>query len=129
MSFYSKRTKPRGGPDGGDGGPGGDLILKASPGVKGFEHLKSIKQYVAGSGGPGGKNLKTGKRGKSLTLDLPVGTLVRNKKGQILKDLTHSEIKFCIKGGRGGRGMLFLKPVLIRPQDKFKKEKKARIKL
>ena len=86
VSFYRTRKNPRGGPDGGDGGSGGSLIFISSSKVNSFEHLKKIKTYFADSGGNGGKQLKKGKKGKDLSLNLPLGTLVRNNKGQILKD-------------------------------------------
>ncbi len=112
VSFHRARKKPRGGPDGGDGGPGGDVIFVSSPRVSNFDHLKKTKIYRAGSGTAGGKQLKQGKRGKDLSLSLPLGTLVRNAKGQILKDFQKAEKEVFLKGGKGGRGNAFFKSSL-----------------
>lgn len=108
-SFFSTRTNPRGGPDGGDGGAGGSVVFVSSPKVNGFAHLKKIKKYSAGSGGSGGKQLKKGKRGKDINLNLPIGTLVRNEKGEILKDFNTAKQEIFLEGGRGGRGNAFFK--------------------
>ena len=109
LSFFRTRKNPRGGPDGGDGGDGGSLIFASSSKVNGFEHLKKIKQYKASPGESGGKQLKKGKKGKDITVLLPIGTLVRNDKGQILKDFTRAKKEIFLEGGRGGRGNFFFK--------------------
>lgn len=127
LSFYSSRKNPRGGPDGGDGGQGGSLILLSSPKVSGFEHLRKIKSYRAGSGGTGGKQLKQGKRGKDLALKLPIGTLVRNEKGQILKDFQSAKKEIFLEGGKGGRGNAFFKTSLNQAPRRIQKGEKGQI--
>lgn len=128
LSFHRTKKNPRGGPDGGDGGQGGSLIFMSSSKVNGFEHLKKVKQYKAGSGGTGGKQLKKGKRGKDLNLSLPLGTLVRNSKGQILMDFQSAKREVFLEGGRGGRGNAFFKTSLDQAPRKIQKGEKAQVK-
>lgn len=109
LSFYRTRKNPRGGPDGGDGGKGGSVIFVSSPQVSGFEHLKKTRRYRAGPGGAGGKQLKKGKEGEDLVLNLPLGALIRDRKGQILMDFQSAGREVFLKGGRGGRGNAFFK--------------------
>ena len=127
LSFYTSRKRPRGGPDGGDGGQGGSLILLSSSKVSGFEHLKRIKSYKAGSGGAGGKQLKQGRKGKDFKLTLPIGTLVRNEKGQILKDFQSAKKELFLEGGRGGRGNAFFKTSLNQAPRQIQKGEKGQI--
>lgn len=121
LSFYATRKNPRGGPDGGDGGRGGSVIFISSSKINGFEHLKQIKRYKAGSGGNGGKQLKKGRQGKDINLNLPIGTLIRNEKGQILRDFTSSGQEVFLEGGRGGRGNAFFKTSLNQAPRQFQK--------
>ena len=104
VSFSVSRKSPRGGPDGGDGGRGGSLVFASSPRFENFDHLKRTKTYKPSPGGPGGKRLKKGKKGKDLVLYLPLGSLVRGHKGQILRDFVRAERTVFLEGGRGGRG-------------------------
>ena len=126
LSFYRTRKNPRGGPDGGDGGKGGSLIFVSSSKFSGFEHLKKVKTYKAGSGGRGGKQLKTGKAGRDITLNLPLGTLVRNSQGQILKDFIADKKEIFLEGGRGGRGNAFFKNSLNQAPRQFQKGEKGK---
>ena len=107
VSFYSKRANPRGGPDGGDGGAGGSLFFASSPRYTDFEHLKKKTKYQAGSGRAGGSQLKKGRKGKDLILSIPLGTLVRNSQGQILKDFPKAEKKNSFRGGSRGSWKCF----------------------
>ena len=106
VSFRREKFIPRGGPDGGDGGKGGDVILLSSARKRTLYDFRYHKQLKAktGSGGQG-KN-KTGRKGNDLTIEVPVGTLVRDAdSGKILKDFTAADIAFVVaKGGRGGLG-------------------------
>jgi GTPase len=106
VSFRRERFIPKGGPDGGDGGKGGDLILKATLRKRTLYHFKFKKHFKAESGKGGGGDQKTGKNGEDLILELPVGTLVSDAAtGQVLKDLKEPEETFIIaNGGRGGQG-------------------------
>ena len=125
LSFFRTKKNPRGGPDGGDGGRGGAVIFASSSRLSGFEPLKQIKKYQAGSGGRGGNQLKTGKTGTDITLELPVGTLVRNTQGQILKDFITVKEEVFLTGGLGGRGNAFFKTSLNQAPRQFQKGKKG----
>ena len=109
LSFYRTRKNPRGGPDGGDGGRGGSIYFKASSQLSGFETLKKIRSYKAGNGSQGSGQLKAGKNGKDCIISIPVGTVVKNKDQQILRDFPKAKTELFLEGGRGGAAMLFLK--------------------
>jgi GTP-binding protein len=106
VSFRREKFIPRGGPDGGNGGKGGDVIMISSPRKRTLYDFQYHSQLKAknGSGGQG-KN-KTGRRGDDLSIEVPVGTLVRDAdSGEILKDFITADDAFTIaKGGRGGLG-------------------------
>ncbi|MBC7190416.1 GTPase ObgE [Candidatus Aerophobetes bacterium] len=105
VSFRREKGVPRGGPDGGDGGDGGCVIIKADKDVTTLIYYHYKKHFVAGSGGHGeGKN-KKGKKGQDVLLKVPVGTVVKDEEGKILKDLKkEGEWIVVAKGGKGGRG-------------------------
>ena len=126
ISFYRTKKNPRGGPDGGDGGRGGSIIFASSNRFSGFEHLKKVRKYQAGAGGNGGKQLKAGKTGSDILLNFPVGTLVRNVQGQILKDFIAERQEVFLEGGRGGRGNTFFKNSLNQAPRQFQKGEKGK---
>jgi GTP-binding protein len=106
VSFRRERYIPRGGPDGGDGGKGGNVILQADTQLSTLLDLTYPKQFRAQSGTHGkGKN-QTGRNGKHLIIRVPVGTLVREDKSEeVLQDLLfHGQRFLAAEGGRGGRG-------------------------
>ena len=106
ISFRRERFIPRGGPDGGDGGKGGDVILQADAQLSTLLDFTYPKQFRAQRGSHGkGKN-QTGRNGKDLILRIPVGTLVReDQTGEVLQDLLFDGQSFvAARGGRGGRG-------------------------
>ncbi|MGR3310984.1 MAG: GTPase ObgE [Candidatus Brocadiales bacterium] len=106
VSFRREKFVPRGGPDGGDGGNGGSVILLVSQRVETLFDISSRVKYIAESGKHGEGTRKHGKKGKDLIIELPVGTVVKDKEtGRILKDLKRQEESVVIaRGGRGGRG-------------------------
>ena len=126
LSFSRTKKNPRGGPDGGDGGSGGAILFASSNKLSGFEHLKKPKKYKAGKGGDGGRQLKSGKTGQDVVLDLPIGTLIRNNQGQILKDFTSAKQEVFLEGGRGGRGNAFFKNSLNQAPRQFQKGEKGK---
>lgn len=126
VSFYRTRTHPRGGPDGGDGGKGGCVVLTSSTKVDGFEHLTKVRRYQASSGHSGGKQLQQGKVGKDIVVDFPMGTLIRNRQGQILKDFNKAEKYIFLEGGRGGRGNAFFKNSVNQAPRQFQKGEKGK---
>jgi len=106
VSFRREKGIPRGGPNGGDGGKGGDTILMAREGLSTLLDLKYQQHYRAANGAHGkGKN-QQGKSGGDLIIPVPLGTVVKDREtGDILKDLTQEGEQFlAAKGGRGGRG-------------------------
>jgi len=96
----------KGGPDGGDGGRGGHIILKGDKQLWTLLHLKYRKHNFAGHGGNGGSSLKTGADGKDKILKVPLGTVARDgETSEILFEITeHDETKILRKGGMGGLG-------------------------
>jgi GTPase len=106
VSFRREKFVPRGGPDGGDGGDGGGVYAVADPNVETLLDFQSRYHWFAANGQPGmGRNC-TGKKGESLTLKLPVGTLIYDKEtGILIKDLSEPGIQVCLaEPGTGGRG-------------------------
>ena len=107
VHFHRTRFKPRAGPDGGDGGRGGDLILSPDSSVKDLSHLKA-KQYKAEDGKPGEAGFKRGLRGGDKILKIPLFTACYDLKGSIL--FKNSSVnQSLLKGGEGGKGNGFFK--------------------
>lgn len=105
VSFHREKYKPRGGPDGGNGGRGGSVILLAEAGSGSLRWLRDHPHQKAMDGTPGHKNNRTGKEGDDLTLPVPPGTVVRDEEGHILADLAAAGDQCVVAaGGRGGRG-------------------------
>jgi len=106
VSFRRERFVPRGGPDGGDGGKGGDVILQADAQLVTLLDLTYPKQFRAQKGSHGRGKDQSGKNGEDLIIQVPVGTLVRdNQTGEVLQDLLFDGQRFvAAEGGRGGRG-------------------------
>ena len=107
-SFRREKYIPLGGPDGGDGGRGGDVVLEADPNLSTLIDLRYQKTYRAEHGNPGKGKQMTGKSGKTLLIRLPPGTLVKDKdSGELLVDLKEAHQQFIVaKGGNGGHGNL-----------------------
>lgn len=106
VSFRREKYIPRGGPDGGHGGAGGNAVLVSDEDVDSLVSLKFDPVLRAGNGKKGQGNQKTGANGKDAVALVPVGTVVRDaKSGVVLFDLTQSGERFVVaRGGRGGRG-------------------------
>ena len=105
-SFLREKYKPKGGPDGGDGGKGGDVFFVSDRRRNTLLELHLQRQYRAGSGTNGrGKN-QHGRKGEDRIIRVPVGTLIRDADSQrVLKDLSRPGQRFlAARGGRGGRG-------------------------
>jgi GTP-binding protein len=105
-SFRREAHVPRGGPDGGDGGHGGSIIVRADENVSSLANIVGHKHWKADSGRPGEGNLRTGRSGEDAIIPVPPGTLVRDAdRGHLLKDLAqHGESIVVARGGHGGRG-------------------------
>ena len=106
MHLYRAKYVPKGGPDGGDGGRGGHIILRANPQFWTLIHLKYRKHVKADNGAPGSGGLRTGKNGEDIYLDVPVGTVVKDAETEeVLFELVEpGEERILCKGGRGGLG-------------------------
>ena len=106
VSFRREKYVPRGGPDGGDGGKGGDVILKSTSRQRTLYPFQFKRQFKAPDGAHGQGKQKTGKNGRDLIIELPPGTLVKDADtNEILKDFTAAgESHSVVKGGRGGLG-------------------------
>jgi GTPase len=104
VSFKREKYKPRGGPDGGRGGDGGSVILRATEDLSTLESYAYRKVIKASRGGHGSGNNRTGERGEDAVLEVPVGTQVYDEDG-LLADLSEPEASFVVaRGGDGGRG-------------------------
>ena len=107
-SMHLRREKyiPKGGPDGGDGGRGGHVILRANPQFWTLIHLKYRKHIKAEHGGAGSGQLCKGKNGEDIYLDVPLGTVAKDAEtGETLFELVEpGEERILVKGGRGGLG-------------------------
>ncbi len=105
-SFRRERYIEFGGPDGGDGGHGGDIILKADPGKRTLYDHRRQRLYKAKNGMPGMGRQKHGRNGSSCTIPLPLGTIVTNAETQeVIVDVTTPDKDYIlVEGGQGGRG-------------------------
>src|SRR5574340_250710 len=106
VHFHREKYVNRGGPDGGDGGRGGDVILKVVPTLNTLVNFRYQRKFVADDGKKGGVNNMTGRSAEDLVIPVPPGTVVYDElTGELLGDLTEPDQSLTVcKGGRGGRG-------------------------
>lgn len=110
VSFLREKFMPRGGPDGGDGGRGGHVILTATRRKNTLIDFRRNKIYQAHNGQAGGKKRMTGKSGKNLDIMVPVGTVVYcEETDEVLADLTHDGAQWTLEGGTPGKGNVHFK--------------------
>ncbi|WP_185857155.1 GTPase ObgE [Blattabacterium cuenoti] len=110
IHFYRDKYITRGGPDGGTGGKGGDIILKGNSQLHTFLHLRYHKHWIAKSGSPGKGNNITGANGKDLLIEVPIGTVVKDENKNIILEITKNfQKKILFEGGKGGKGNVFFK--------------------
>lgn len=104
--FFRSRSNPRGGPDGGDGGRGGHIILKGNQQLWTLLHLKYTKHVKAEHGVGGSGSLRTGATGKDVILEVPLGTVAKNAETEEFQcEITeHGQTHILVSGGRGGLG-------------------------
>ena len=104
--FHREKFIPKGGPDGGDGGRGGHIILKGNSNLWTLLHLKYARHVFAGDGGSGSSSRSFGKDGKDQIIEVPLGTVVYDgENGKFLCEITeHGQETILLKGGRGGLG-------------------------
>lgn len=106
VSFRREKYVANGGPDGGDGGRGGDLIFEVDPGLNTLNEFRHIRKYFAGDGEPGGKRRCHGADGKDMVVKVPAGTVIREvNSGQVITDMSYENNReILLKGGNGGKG-------------------------
>ena len=106
VSFRREPFVPEGGPDGGDGGKGGDVIFEADENMRTLMDFRYKRKYEAENGQDGMKKKRYGKNGEDLIIKVPVGTVVIDEEsGLVMKDLKkHGESFVAAKGGKGGKG-------------------------
>ncbi len=106
LSFRREKFVPKGGPDGADGGKGGDVIIEAVGGVVTLADFEYDRRFQAGHAGHGSGAMKTGSNGEDLKIFVPCGTLIKDSEnGEILADLVEPGQNFiAAHGGRGGKG-------------------------
>ena len=104
VHFRHEKYKPKGGPDGGNGGKGGDIIFKVNNKISTLNNLRYTHHIIAKNGDNGGENDCTGKNAENIIIEVPEGTIIINRDtNEKIKDLVNNEI-YIIKGGRGGLG-------------------------
>ncbi|NOX88906.1 MAG: GTPase ObgE [Calditrichaeota bacterium] len=106
VSFHREKYVPKGGPDGGDGGHGGSIVIKGNRNLRTLRDFTYQKLYKAGRGQHGMGDNRHGKRGKDIVLEVPLGTTVKDAEtGEILGDIVEDgQQVIAAKGGKGGRG-------------------------
>jgi GTPase len=109
VSFRREAMVPRGGPDGGDGGKGGDVIIRTDSRLHSLLDLRFQKVYKAQDGEPGEQRNRSGKKGEDLILTVPPGTLIKDEDGNVLHDLIGEQQFVFLEGGLGGKGNVFYK--------------------
>jgi GTP-binding protein len=105
LSFRREKYVPNGGPDGGDGGRGGDVIVRVAAGETTLSTFRGQRHYKAAGGGQGAGANRHGRDGGDIVLPVPRGTVVRREDGSVVKDLHEAgDAVIAARGGRGGRG-------------------------
>lgn len=105
VSFRREKYVSHGGPDGGDGGRGGNIVFVADRGINTLLSFRYKRKFVAQNGAPGGGAKFHGKNGEDIIISVPYGTLIKQKDtGRIIKDMSDDQPFICCHGGRGGWG-------------------------
>ena len=106
VSFRREKYIPKGGPNGGDGGRGGNIIVIGDDNLNTLQDIRYSKVYKAKNGSPGSSNEKTGKNGEDIIIRVPLGTIIRDKKSdEIVDDIVESKQEHIVcTGGKGGLG-------------------------
>jgi len=123
MSFRREAHVPRGGPNGGDGGWGGNIIIKADQNLGSLSNIIGHRHWNAEAGRPGEGSLRTGKSGDDTVILVPLGTLVKDaKRGNLLKDLAEQGDSIVVaRGGKGGHGNKFFAHATNRTPREFER--------
>lgn len=119
VSFRRELYVPNGGPDGGDGGRGGDIIFEVDDGLNTLSDFRHNQKYSAKDGEPGGKRRCHGKNGEDLIIKVPEGTVIKDfESGKVIADMSgKNRREIILKGGRGGQGnMHYATPTMQAPK-------------
>lgn len=111
VAWCREKFLPKGGPSGGNGGPGGSVYLESDPNVSSLDAFRNKTQLFAEDGGAGASNCRNGRRGQDLVIKIPCGTIVKDLKTQaILHDFSEEKEKILVcQGGKGGLGNTFFR--------------------
>ena len=106
VSFHREKYVPNGGPDGGDGGKGGDVYFEVDEGLNTLTDFRHIRKYCAGNGENGSKRNCAGKSGEDITIKVPEGTVIKEaESGKVITDMSGENRRFLLlNGGKGGNG-------------------------
>lgn len=105
VSFRREKYIPEGGPDGGDGGSGGDLYMESNSNLNTLLKFNNVKKFAAGDGEDGKTKKMSGKSGEDITIQVPKGTVVKDEKsGKVIVDFDRIKRVLLLKGGKGGLG-------------------------
>lgn len=106
VSFRREKYVPDGGPDGGDGGHGGDVIFEVDKGLNTLTDFRHIRKYKAQDGEEGGKKNCRGKNGENIVIKVPEGTVIKEaESGKVITDMSGDNLRYVLlKGGKGGNG-------------------------
>jgi GTP-binding protein len=134
VHFHREKFVPRGGPDGGDGGRGGDVILEVKPTLNTLASFRHVTKYIAKDGGNGGSNNKSGRSAEDLVIPIPPGTVLYDGiTGDLIGDLTApgQRLTLCMGGGGGGGNQHFATPSRQAPRtaEKGEPSEEKRLKL
>lgn len=119
VSFRREIYVPNGGPDGGDGGKGGDIIFEVDEGLNTLTDFRQIRKYIAKDGEAGGKKRCHGKNAENLVIKVPEGTVIKDfESGKVIADMSgENRREVILKGGKGGLGnMNFATPTMQAPK-------------
>jgi len=130
VSFRREKFVPNGGPDGGNGGKGGDVIFVAKNNINTLSNVRMHYRYKAQDGENGASRNKTGHNGKDMLLEVPMGTIIKDEEtGNILGDLNHANQQLVVaRGGKGGAGNTVFKSSTNQAPTKAKKGQEGQIK-
>ena len=111
ISFRREKFIPKGGPDGGNGGRGGNIVIIGDSNLRTLQDFRYKRKYIASNGHPGSSNSKTGKNGDDIKIRIPLGTIVKNlKSSEVVIDILRNGQSFIIcNGGKGGKGNINFK--------------------
>ncbi len=105
VAFHREKYVSHGGPDGGDGGRGGNIVFVADRGINTLLAFRYKRKFIAENGAAGAGGKFHGKNGADVVIEVPYGTIIRDKEtGRVVKDMSDSEPFICCRGGRGGWG-------------------------